>query len=142
MAEQVRIDGQTYLRRSPLVVLGLILITLGIYGFYWHWRVNKDASLFLRDPGIRAGVALLAVTLGWLVIVPPFVSIYRTGERIERMERQVGVHDAISPVLFLLLHLLVGTFIQAWGVEHVNRALGAATVGGGVGSDRFPPPPA
>ncbi|MEX0984575.1 MAG: DUF4234 domain-containing protein [Actinomycetota bacterium] len=116
---KVRINGETDVRRSPLVVPGLILITLGIYGLYRHWRVNKDASLVLRDPGIRAGVALLAVTLGWLAIVPPFVSIYRTGERIERMERETGVHDAISPVLFLLLHVLVG-----------------------AGSDRFPTPPA
>jgi protein-S-isoprenylcysteine O-methyltransferase Ste14 len=95
--DQVRIEGQTYMRRSPLVVLGLVLITLGIYGMYWHWRANKDASLFLRDPAIRAGVSLLAVTLGWVVIVPPFISMYRTGERIERMERQAGVRDTISP---------------------------------------------
>jgi hypothetical protein len=34
MAETVTIDGQRYLKRNPLGVLGLTLITLGIYGFY------------------------------------------------------------------------------------------------------------
>jgi len=142
MADEVRIDGTTYLRRSPLVVLGLILITAGIYGFYWHWRVNKDASVFLRDPAIRAGVSLLAVTVGWLAIVPPFISLYHTGERIERMERQAGVRDVISPALFLVLYLVVNFFIQAWGVEHVNRALDAAAANGPVAPGELPTPPA
>jgi hypothetical protein len=34
MAETVTIDGQPYLKRHPLGVLGLSLITLGIFGFY------------------------------------------------------------------------------------------------------------
>jgi hypothetical protein len=144
MATQlVRIDGQDYVRRDPLIVILLVFVTLGIYGFYLHWRLNKDASIFLGDPTIRAGVSLLAVTLGVLAIVPPLISIYRTGERIERMEHARGVSDGISPALYLVLHLLVGFFIQAWGVEHVNRAFDAAGRGElPSGGDLPPPPPA
>lgn len=36
MAELVSIQGQGYLRRHPLGVLGLSFITLGIYFFYWY----------------------------------------------------------------------------------------------------------
>ena len=34
MAEVVSIQGQRYLKRNPLGVLGLSFITLGIYFFY------------------------------------------------------------------------------------------------------------
>ncbi len=141
MAEQVTIGGQTYVRRGPLVVLGLTIITLGIYGIYWHWRTNKDASLFLQDPSIRAGISLLAVTLGGFLIVPALVSIYRTGERIRRMERRVGVAATISPVLYLLLHLVIGALTAAWGQDHINRAFDAAKTRGSDLDAPLPPPP-
>ena len=36
MAETVTIEGQPYLKRNPIGVLGLSLITLGIYCLYWY----------------------------------------------------------------------------------------------------------
>jgi hypothetical protein len=36
VAELVTIDGQQYMKRQPLGVLGLTLITFGIYFFYWY----------------------------------------------------------------------------------------------------------
>ena len=40
MAETVMIQGQSYLKRNPLVVLGLSFITLGIYGLYWYYKLS------------------------------------------------------------------------------------------------------
>jgi hypothetical protein len=48
MATTVSIDGQVYKRRSPLGVIGLSLITIGIYGLYWYYKVNDEARTYLR----------------------------------------------------------------------------------------------
>jgi hypothetical protein len=64
MAETVTLDGHVYLKRHPLGVLGLSIITLGIYWFYWYYQVNVEIRGFQKDDTVRPGVALLAVLLG------------------------------------------------------------------------------
>src|SRR5438552_11414297 len=103
MAETLEIGGHEYKKRNPLGVFVLSYITLGIYYFVWYYKSNREARDFLDDPEINPGIALLAVTLGWLIIVPPFVSMYRTGQRIERMQQKGGVTDSLSPGIGLLL---------------------------------------
>jgi hypothetical protein len=44
MAELVSIQGQGYLRRHPLGVLGLSFITLGVYFFYWYYRSTMSSA--------------------------------------------------------------------------------------------------
>ena len=48
-------------------------------------------------------VSVIAVSLGAIIIVPPFVSIYRTGERIARMQRAAGLEPTCLPIVGLLL---------------------------------------
>ena len=78
-------------RNIFLVWLVWPLITLGIYFFVWYYKVNREARDF--DPRIEVspGVSVIAVLFGWIIIVPPFVSIYRTGERIATMQRSAGL---------------------------------------------------
>jgi hypothetical protein len=56
MAETVTIGGQSYLKRNPLGVLGLSVITLGIYFFYWFWKINDELRLYKRDESINRHV--------------------------------------------------------------------------------------
>ena len=49
MAETVSIESQPYLKRDPLGVLGLTLVTLGIYFFYWYYKVNEELMRFEHD---------------------------------------------------------------------------------------------
>jgi hypothetical protein len=141
MATTVSIEGQSYVRRNPLGVIGLTLITLGIYWFYWHYVVNDEARRYLRDESIRPGVALLAVTLGALAIVPPFISIYHTGERVLRMERRAEVTNQISSALYLLLHFVVGMFGAAYAQEHLNRVWDRGDSAAFAAGMPPPPPP-
>jgi hypothetical protein len=90
MAETVTVDGDRYVRRNALGVAVLSVVTLGIYFFYWYFKVNDEARRYLRDDSIRPGVSLLAVLLGWILIVPPFVSAYHTAERIRRMQERAA----------------------------------------------------
>jgi len=78
------------------------LITLGIYFFVWYYKVNREARDFARIE-VSPAVSVIAVLFGWIIIVPPFVSIYRTGERIARMQRAAGLETTCTPVLGLLL---------------------------------------
>ena len=48
-------------------------------------------------------VSVIAVSLGAIIIVPPFVSIYRTGERIAQMQRAAGMEATCLPIIGLLL---------------------------------------
>ena len=140
MAETVAVEGQEYVRRSPLGVIGLTFITLGIYGLWWYWKTNDDARRYLRDDSIRPGIALLAITLGIFLIVPPFISLYHTGERVGRMQAKAGVPAPISPALNLILCIVVGFIGYAYTQEHVNRVWDAA---GGVAAPAgsLPAPP-
>jgi uncharacterized protein DUF4234 len=72
-------------RRNPFLVwLVWPVLTLGIYHLVWWYKINREA----RDSGIDVEpvLALLAILIGWIIIVPPFISVYRTGERIAQMQ--------------------------------------------------------
>jgi uncharacterized protein DUF4234 len=120
MAEIVTVDGEQYKKRSPLAAWGLLWLTLGIYGFVWYYKINDEARRYLRDENIKPGIALLAILLGWIIIVPPFVSYYRTGERIKRMQAQAGGEPTVSPALGLLAVFVLSLHV-VYMQEHLNR---------------------
>lgn len=126
MAEIVTIEGQPYKKREPLGVLGLSIVTIGIYWFYWYFQINDEIRRFEKDETVRPGMALLAVTLGWLIIVPPFISVYNTSLHIARMEQRTGIHQQLSPALNVILLLVVSVGIGIYSQEHLNRVWDAA----------------
>jgi Domain of unknown function (DUF4234) len=65
MAEIVTIEGKQYVRRNPLGVLGLTLITLGIYGLYWYYKANEEIKNFTNDETISPVRSLMAFIFGW-----------------------------------------------------------------------------
>ena len=114
MAEIVRIRGTTSEAkiRHPLAVFGLVFLTLGIYYFVWYYKVNRE----LRDLGRATGeeerlgrspfTSLLAITIGWLIIVPPFVSFYRTFQRVETAQELSGTRDRVNVWLGFALYIV------------------------------------
>ncbi|GLY31979.1 hypothetical protein Kisp02_53440 [Kineosporia sp. NBRC 101731] len=50
------------------------------------------------------------MTFGAFVVVPPFVSIYRTGQRIADAQKAAGLPPTCNGVLGLLLIFVFGTF--------------------------------
>jgi len=90
-------------RNIFLVWLVWPLITLGIYFLVWYYKVNREARDFDSRIEVNPAVSVIAVALGWIIIVPPFVSIYRTGERIATMQRSAGLEPTCIPIVGLLL---------------------------------------
>jgi hypothetical protein len=121
MAEIITIEGQPYTKREPLGVLGLSIITLGIYWFYWYYKINDEIRRFEKDDNVRPGIALLAITLGWFIIVPPFISVYNTSLHIVQMEKRVAIQQELSPALNVILLLVVAVGVGMYSQEHLNR---------------------
>jgi Domain of unknown function (DUF4234) len=105
VAEQVQVRGTTVKIRNPFLVFVWSLLTIGIYYVVWYYKVNRE----LRDAcgiDVRPVVSVLAITVGWLVLVPPFVSWYQTFERIVQAQRIAGTTSEASPILGLILYII------------------------------------
>jgi uncharacterized protein DUF4234 len=110
LAEGLQVGGTHVKIRSPFGVFVLAIVTLGIYYLVWYYKVNRE----LRDAAgidVDPFVALLAITIGWLIIVPPFVSWYRTFERIQQAQRQAGLTSEANPILGFILYLVALYFL-------------------------------
>ncbi len=53
--------------RSPLAVVLLSVLTLGVYTLLWHGRINDEMSDFDPRMRVRAASSMLAVGLAWLI---------------------------------------------------------------------------
>ena len=126
MAEMVTIDGQQYKKRDPLGVLGLTFLTLGVYFFYWYYKINDELRRARDDQSISPTRSLMAMIFGWLLIVPPFIAMYNTAKHVQTMETRLGVGQTVEPALALVLMVLFafgnGVYLQ----EHLNRGWDAA----------------
>jgi hypothetical protein len=139
MAETVVVDGQAYLRRNPLGVLGLTFVTLGIYAFYWWWKINDEIRRVEGDDSISPTRSLMAMLFGWIIIVPPFIAAWNTANHIDAFERRVGVRQTVEPVLVLVLMVVLPIANGAYLQDHLNRGWDAGA-GGDAGGPRPPLP--
>ncbi|WP_067805090.1 DUF4234 domain-containing protein [Actinomadura formosensis] len=106
-------------RRNPVLTwLVWPLITLGIYYFVWWYKINREA----RDSSVEVspGLALLAVLIGWVIIVPPYISIFRTGERIARMQDSANQRPSCNGWIGLILSFFFGLHALYYQIE-LNR---------------------
>ena len=145
MAETVTIQGQSYLKRNPLGVLGLTVITLGIYFFYWYWKINDELRLYKRDESINPTRSLMAMLFGWLIIVPPFIAMYNTAKHVQDAEQRLGVQPQLEPALTIVFLLIVAIGNTVYVQEHLNRIWDRASPSnefGSAGTSDAPMPPA
>jgi hypothetical protein len=144
MAETVTIDGQSYLKRNPIVVLVLSLITLGIYFFYWYYKINDELRRFEHDDSISPVRSLMAMLFGWIIIVPPFIAIWNTANHIQTAEQRVGVPQQLEPVLVLVFQFVLSLVNPPYMQDHLNRIWdrGAGVPPPSAGpAGALPPPP-
>lgn len=101
--------GATAKIREPGLVALFTVITLGIYFLFWYYFVNREMANYgeahQTDIGMSPGMSLVAITIGGFIIVPPFVSIFRTGKRMGLSRRVAGIPGG-SPGLFFLLSII------------------------------------
>jgi drug/metabolite transporter (DMT)-like permease len=90
--------------RSPAAILGLSIITFGIYFLVWHYKIN--AEIHRHDPDIKVSPGLSVVAM--LFPIANLVAAYGTAARIRQMQLDDGLSQTISPIVALLLIMLLG----------------------------------
>jgi len=128
MAEEVAIAGtpSTAKLRNPWGVIGLTLITIGIYYFFWWYYINREMRDYGRargvDLGQKPGNSVLAISLGALIIVPAIVSLWTTSDRIQRTQETAAIdRSANGPIIFILL--LIISPVGLWYAQNeLNKA--------------------
>ena len=126
-------------RDEGLVLLWTIL-TLGFYNWVWYYRINREMRDFGRAhadkelAGTNPVLSVLAVTLGGLLIVPPFVSWWKCTGRIRRMQQLCRVAPVngwliggcyVAGWLLLVTWLVIPPYVQD-GLNKVWRLYPAA----------------
>ena len=95
-------------------------LTLGIYHLVWWYKINREARDFDENISVEPVLSLLAITVGWIIIVPPYVSIYRTGERTAQMQEDAGMERSCNGWIGLLLSFFFGLHTLYYQYE-LNR---------------------
>jgi hypothetical protein len=104
-------QGLTGKHRNPVLVwLVWPIITLGIYHLYWWYKINDEARRLDPSIDVNPVVSLLALFPGGLIIVPAFVTVYRTGDRIRSMQRAAGIAPNVMPIVGILLMFVLSSY--------------------------------
>jgi hypothetical protein len=126
MADMVLVRTFEVKKRSPGMIVLWSVLTIGIYVIFWYYFVNKELIRYGRalaqdgsvDPmtrqpvdsdalGSDASMSVLAITIGGLLLVPPYVSIYRFFGRLGRGQELAGVrHERASAGVGLVLAIV------------------------------------
>jgi len=125
MADELPVGTGSIKRRDPWGTFLLGIVTLHIYHFVWYYMINRE----IRDHSgekikVDPVLSVLAVTIGWLILVPPLVSMYRTANRVRAVQEATGAAKKISPLFALLIGLITFNnllnFYMPYVQSHVN----------------------
>ena len=115
----------------------------GFYAIYWVYVTAKDLSEYGkskgRDLGENPGMTLLALTLGWIIIVPPIVAIYRQAKRIQQAQHMNGV-EPFNGWLALVFYIVFSPIFFGFMQSELNKVWAAE--GGPVPDTTVQDPPA
>ena len=97
MAQEVQIAGtsSTAKLRNPIAVAILVTVTLGIYGLFWWYFVNRELADYGRakdttELGDSPLKSVLALFPGALLVVPALWTIVTTFKRVQAAQRLAG----------------------------------------------------
>jgi hypothetical protein len=138
MAEEVPISGGPEIAkiRGPVAVPLLIIITLGIYGLVWWYKINKEmaelgAKHGTEELGTNPMLSLLALFPGAILIVPAIWTTITTYQRAKRAQQLVGVQPAsqANPWLYGIFYVIISVVAYGYLQSQLNKVweLQAAT---------------
>lgn len=96
-------NGPSGKTRSPIAVFLLTLVTCGIYGLVWYYKINAELRNFSPSIQVNPGLAVLSL----FVPVVGLVSMYNTGTRVQQAQAAAGLPASCSPIVGLLLGWII-----------------------------------
>jgi Domain of unknown function (DUF4234) len=131
MARKLEVRGAGEVKLpNPWLAFFLAIVTFGIYYVFWYGIRNSELNDFgnsLGEPNplrVRVFLSIVAITIGGLLIVPPFVSQWRFYRRIARAQQLAGMDRRISHVTGLVLFLFAFFLLPfeiPYAQYHLNR---------------------
>jgi len=105
--------------RSRSAIVWLVAIFGWFYASYWWYAINRDIERFGRfrqseETGTSPTTSLIAVTIGWFLVIPPFISLHRGIKRLNAASRLAGRTEHLDPMG--LVGISAGSLIAALGV--------------------------
>ena len=133
----IQLRTATVKQQSIWAVLGLTLITFGIYGLFWYHRVNRE----MRDIGAAYGDAQLAASNptnsvlallfgGMALFIPVIITLNNTAKRIRQTEAATGMPVSYSVGVHWLLAIFTGLW-PLYAQSTLNTVWTAAQVADG-----------
>jgi hypothetical protein len=107
VAAAMAADRRAGKTRNPWGVWLLSLITFGIYGLYWYYKVNAEVRDYDGSIEVEPGISLLAQ----FIPIANLVSMVKTGGRIARAQASANRPERCSGGIGFLLIFVLGTWI-------------------------------
>jgi hypothetical protein len=103
--------------RHPWGVWLLVILTVGIYGLYWYYKVNAEARDYEQTVNVQPGLSVIAV----IIPIAGIVSFVRTGGRINQAQRASGSRSRCSGLVGIVLILVAGVGVVYYQAQ-LNKA--------------------
>ena len=135
MAQELVVNGNTPVKiRNPLGVLGLGLITFGIYLIFHFYYVNREMvsygqGLVPGNPGTS--------TLFLFIPILNLIEIHKTFKRVDQVQQMAGMHARISIGLAWVLALFTGLHML-YVQSQLNSVWNLSQMQGGAGTAQVP----
>jgi hypothetical protein len=98
-------------KRGLVGVILLSMITGGIYGLYWYYKLAQDVNSICDGDGKKTGGLLKLILLGLITFgIYDFVWLYKLGNRLQDNAKKYGLSFKESGGT-VLLWLIFGSFI-------------------------------
>ena len=125
MAQKLTVPGtDVQVKPRHPVAVGFLSLTV-VYAWYQWYAMNRELRDLGRarniDLGTSPGLSAVAMSLGWLVVVPPFWTSYTTCERIKNAQIYTGRKDWLEGWIALVLLLLMPPLVFGFAQDQLNK---------------------
>jgi hypothetical protein len=126
MAQKLTVPGtDVQVKPRNPVAVGFLSLTI-VYAWYHWYAINREMRDLGRarniDLGSNPGRSAAAVSVGWLVVVPPFWTAYTTCERIKNAQMATGRKDWLEGWIGLLMLFLMPPLLFGFAQDQLNKA--------------------
>jgi hypothetical protein len=103
------------------IVEWLLCAFIPFYSLYWFHRANKEMQAWSSGRiDYNAGKSLTSLLIGWIIIVPPFVTMAHYQQRIRTAQGMAGVEQRANFWGWLGRAILL-SYAFKWNQDHFNE---------------------